>query len=72
MVIKFSLEMLETGYIELVKLLKATGVRSSGGLAKVAISEGQVRVDGLVELRKGRKIRRGQKVEYKGSTIEVE
>lgn len=72
MVIRFSLEMLETGYIELVKLLKATGLCSSGGNAKIAISEGKVRVDGLVELRKGRKIRRGQKVEFKGSTIEVE
>ncbi len=72
MVIKFSLEMLETGYIELVKLLKATGVCPSGGRAKIAISEGKVHVDGLVELRKGRKIRRGQKVEFKGSMIEVE
>jgi ribosome-associated protein YbcJ (S4-like RNA binding protein) len=31
-----------------------------------------VRVDGVVELHKGRKIRRGQKVEFKGSTIVVE
>ena len=72
MLIKFSLEMLEVGYIELVKLLKATGVCPSGGMAKFDIGEGKVRVDGLVELRKGRKIRRGQKVEYKGSTIEVQ
>ncbi len=72
MVIKFSLEMLETGHIELVKLLKATGVCPSGGMAKIAIREGKVRVDGLVELRKGRKIKRGQKVEFKGSMIDVE
>ena len=72
MVIKFSLEMLETGYIELGKLLKATGVCLSGGFAKSVINEGKVRVDGLVELRKGCKIRRGQKVEFKGSTIMVE
>jgi ribosome-associated protein len=72
MFIKFSLAMLESGHIELVKLLKATGVFSSGGTAKTAISEGKVRVDGIVELRKGRKIRRGQKVEFKGSTIQVE
>jgi ribosome-associated protein len=64
--------MLEVGYIELVKLLKATGECPSGGMAKIAISEGKVRVDGLVELRKGRKIRRGQKVQFKGNTIEVE
>ena len=71
MLIKFSLELLEVGYIELVKLLKATGTCSSGGTAKFAISEGRVLVDGVVEFRKGRKIRRGQKVEFRGSVIEV-
>ena len=69
MVVKFPLQ---TEYIELVKLLKASGACSSGGMAKVAVIEGMVRVDGVVELRKGRKIRRGQKVEFEGSTIEVE
>ncbi len=72
MVIKFSLETLETEYIELVKLLKATGLCSSGGMAKIAISEGKVNVDGNVEIRKGCKIRRGQKVEFEGSVIEVD
>ena len=69
MVIKFSLE---NEYIELAKLLKATSVCSSGGMAKIVISEGKVRVDGLIELRRGRKIRRGHKVEFEGSTIEAE
>ncbi len=69
MLIKFSLE---TEYIELAKLLKAAGVCASGGMAKVAVTEGLVMVDGLVELRKGRKIRRGQRVEFEGSAIEVE
>ncbi len=69
MVIKF---LLEKEYIELAKLLKATGVCSSGGMAKIAISEGKVRVDGVVELRRGRKIRQGQKVEFEENTIEAE
>jgi ribosome-associated protein len=69
MVIKFTLE---NEYIELVKLLKATDLCSSGGMAKIAVTEGQVRVDGVVELRKGRKIRRGQKVEFEDNVIEVE
>ncbi|MDR3569917.1 MAG: RNA-binding S4 domain-containing protein [Syntrophobacteraceae bacterium] len=71
MLIKFSLELLEVGYIELSKLLKATGLCPSGGMAKFVISEGSVRVDGVVEYRKGRKIARGQKVEYQKSIIEV-
>ena len=72
MVITFSLEMLEVRHIQLVKLLKATGECLSGRIAKIAITEGKVRVDGLVELHKDRKIRRGQKVGFKGNTIEVE
>ncbi len=62
---------LENGYIELVKLLKAADLCPSGGMAKIAVIEGKVCVDGVVELRKGRKIRRGQKVEFEGNTIEV-
>lgn len=69
MVKKFELE---AEYIELVKLLKATGLCGSGGMAKVITSEGLVKVDGIVELRKGRKIRKGQTVEFEGNIIHVE
>ncbi|GKT07160.1 RNA-binding S4 domain-containing protein [Desulforhabdus sp. TSK] len=63
---------LESEYIELSKLLKVTGLCDSGGMAKVAIVEGQVKVDGSVETRKGRKIRKGQVVELAGNRIEVQ
>jgi ribosome-associated protein len=59
-------------YIELIKLLKVTGLCSSGGTAKVVVSEGRVKVDGVVELRKRCKIRKGQTVEFDESVIEVE
>jgi len=58
-------------YIELNKLLKASGFCTSGGAAKIAIEEGLVKVDGEVEQRIRCKIRTGQKVEYKGNSIEV-
>ena len=58
-------------FIELHKLLKATGLCESGGLAKYMISESKVLVDGKVETRKACKIRRGQRVEYDGQTISV-
>ena len=58
-------------FIELNNLLKATGLCSSGGAAKMAIAEGQVRVDGGVELRKRCKIRPGQVVEFEGHVIAV-
>jgi ribosome-associated protein len=58
-------------YIELNDLLKVTGLFDSGGMAKTAISEGLITVDGQVELRRRCKIRAGHKVDYKGNTIVV-
>ncbi len=58
-------------FIELDKLLKATALVGSGGEARHFISEGQVRVDGQVDLRKTAKIRAGQVVEFNGERIEV-
>lgn len=58
-------------YIELNNLLKIMGLIDSGGMAKIVIAEGQVKVDGMVELRRRCKIRIGQKVEFQGRTIVV-
>lgn len=58
-------------YIELNNLLKVTGKCSSGGAAKLAISEGLVTVDGQVELRKRCKVRPGQLVEFEGQQITI-
>ncbi|MDN3919983.1 RNA-binding S4 domain-containing protein [Roseateles violae] len=58
-------------YIELDKLLKATGLAESGGRARVMISEGLVRVDGQPESRKTAKIRAGQQVGLDGVRIAV-
>jgi len=63
---------LEDEYIELIKLLKVTGLCGSGGMAKVLTSEGRVKVDGAVELRKRCKIRKGQTVELEGNFIVLE
>lgn len=49
-------------HIPLDALLKATGLASSGGLAKRMVAEGGVQVDGRQELRKTCKIRAGQVV----------
>ena len=58
-------------FIELSSLLKVTGLCGSGGIAKCVIGDGQVRVDGQVELRKRCKIRQGQLVEFDGQKIRV-
>ena len=49
-------------HITLDALLKASGLAQSGGAAKVLIGEGGVRVNGDVELRRGRKLRAGDEV----------
>ena len=58
-------------YIELCSLLKITGLCDSGGVAKLLIGDGQVKVDGQTELRKRCKIRVGQVVEFEGQQIVV-
>lgn len=64
-------ELAEHDYIELHSLLKATGLCASGGMAKLLIAAGKVRVDGTVETRKRRKVRAGQIVAYDGRQIAV-
>ncbi|MFG6449290.1 RNA-binding S4 domain-containing protein [Roseateles sp. BYS180W] len=58
-------------YIELDKLLKATGLAESGGQARMMISEGLVQVDGQTESRKTAKIRPGQQVRLGEQTIRI-
>lgn len=58
-------------FIELHNLLKVTGLIGSGGMAKSLIADGQVSVDGHLELRKRCKIRAGQWVEFAGEQIQV-
>ena len=58
-------------HIELIKLLKATGLCSTGGIAKIVTAEGRVTVDGKVERRKRKKIRKGQVVAMEGKVIQV-
>ncbi|GII27357.1 RNA-binding S4 domain-containing protein [Planotetraspora mira] len=58
-------------YIPLCDLLKFCFVTESGGAAKHLIAEGNVLVDGDVELRKACKIRAGQVVSGDGFEIRV-
>ena len=58
-------------FIELSNLLKFEGVASSGAEAKALVAEGEVLVDGVVELRKHCKIRAGQRVRSGDIEIEV-
>ena len=58
-------------FILLQSLLKLISMAETGGEAKAAIVEGKVKVDGITETRRGKKIRAGQTVFYKGHIIKV-
>lgn len=58
-------------YIELIKLLKATGLCSMGSEAKQAVEEQLVKLNGETELRKRAKIRKGDIVEFQKNTIVI-
>jgi ribosome-associated protein len=58
-------------HIALDALLKATGLAPSGGSARQMITEGLVRVDGQVELRKTAKLRAGQRVRLGDAEVRV-
>ena len=66
----FSLEGQE--FIKLCDLLKTMGLCENGGQAKSEIADGQVLVNGVVELRKRFKVTAGSKVSYGGSELLVE
>ena len=51
-------------HITLDALLKASGWASSGGYAKQLIVAGELRVNGEVETRRGRKLRAGDEVQW--------
>ena len=61
-----------TEYIELIKLLKLLQIAQSGGHAKIMVEDGEVKLNGEVELRKRAKLRPGDVVETAGKEITIE
>lgn len=57
--------------IDLCDLLKLMGLTDTGGEAKHHIGAGEVKVNGETELRKRRKIIRGDRVNFKDAEIVV-
>lgn len=63
---------LKEDYIKLGQALKAAGLAESGVEAKYAIQDGEVKVNGEIELQRGKKLYAGDIVEYHGDTIKIE
>ncbi len=59
-------------FIKLGQAVKLAGLVQSGVEAKIEIQEGFVKVNGEVELQRGKKIYPGDVIEYDGQQIRVE
>jgi ribosome-associated protein len=57
--------------IALGQALKAASVTGTGGEAKVLIQSGEVRLNGEIETRRGRKLQEGDVVEVGDALLEV-
>lgn len=59
-------------YIKLGQALKAAGLVGSGVEAKEVIIEGLVKVNGQVEIQRGKKLHAGDVVSFDGEEIKIE
>ncbi len=66
--IKFTLE---GDFIPLIQLLKVSDLVGSGGEAQMVVLDGLVKYNGEVDYRKRLKVKKGDKVEFNGKTIQV-
>ena len=62
---------LRDDFIRLGQALKAAGLAQSGVEAKFAIKDGLVKVNGEVEIQRGKKLHEGDIIEFDGHQIKV-
>ncbi len=62
---------IQTETIRLSQLLKLANVVQDGVEAKYCIANEEVRVNNEIEIRRGRKLRNGDRVEFNGEIYEV-
>ncbi len=58
-------------FIKLFQLLKYASLVPSGGEAKFVIDEGLVKVNGIIEKQKGKKIYKEDIIEFQGEKVVV-
>ena len=58
-------------HITLQNALKSENLVGSGGEAKLVISDGLVKVNGEIETRRGKKLRKGDIAEYNGEKVKI-
>jgi ribosome-associated protein len=62
---------IKTDTIRLSQLLKLANVVQDGSEAKFRVANEEVKVNGEVEIRRGRKLQNGDRVEFDGEIYEV-
>lgn len=62
---------IDTDMIKLDSFLKWSGICSQGSDAKFIINNGDVKLNGEVELRRGKKVFKGDILEYDGEEYKV-
>ena len=63
---------IETEYIKLQDLLKYEGLCETGGVAKLRIQQGDVKVNGEICTMRGKKCRPGDQITIDGTTVTIE
>lgn len=58
-------------YIKLGQAMKLSGMVSSGIEAKVLVQDGNVKVNGIVDTRRGKKLVKGDVFEYNNIQVKV-
>ena len=56
---------------ELFKVLKFEGLVESGGMAKLVVGDGRVKVNGIVETRKRKKLVSGDVIEFNNESYSI-
>ena len=67
---KYEME-IHTEFIKLQDLLKYEGLTETGGIAKIRIQEGEVKVNGEVCTMRGKKLRSGDTVSIDDITVVI-
>ncbi len=63
---------IDTEYITLQQLLKLVGIASTGGHAKIIATTADIKVNGVPENRRGRKLRSGDEIVVEGKKYVIE
>lgn len=63
---------IDTEFIKLGQLLKMAGLVESGAHAKIMIVNGDIKLNGNVEMQRGKKVFKGDVVEVDGHSYRVE